>query len=322
MTHTPEISIVVPTYRRPKLLARALASLSAQTFQDWEAIVVDDEPSKGNSGVVDRSGDNRIRYVAHSENAGLSSARNTGIAESRGRYVCFLDDDDEFLPNKLQAQFDLLEANPEVGVAICHEIEVGPSGNKRVRAIDLNGDAMPALLKTDIVHAQMLMVRREILDLAGGFDVELPHHEDFDISLSLARESQYLTCPEPLLIRYTADSEMSRSIPNRIVALERIIAKHPEIHGDRRAHSRWLDRIARHHAQLGDTERWRQSTNDAIRRDPRNLRAVIARIAGPRNHVRLVKVRGRATVRFRQLASCTRGWSRNLRNNRKRRLRQ
>ena len=104
----PKVSVVIPTYNRPEFLGAAISSVLNQTFQDWELLVVDDASENDTEEVVDGFGDHRLRWFRHEKRIGGSAARNTGIVNSVGAYVAFLDDDDEWLPDKLRLQVELL----------------------------------------------------------------------------------------------------------------------------------------------------------------------------------------------------------------------
>ena len=123
MQPAPSISIVIPTYNRAGTIERALDSVFAQTFQDFEVIVVDDGSRDATRERVALYGD-RVRYI-YQENQGCSAARNRGIAEARGAFVAFLDSDDEWLPLKLDVQVRYLETHPEVDFVACMGTEAG-----------------------------------------------------------------------------------------------------------------------------------------------------------------------------------------------------
>lgn len=98
---TPTVSIILPTYNRADTIARAVRSVQAQTFQDWELLVVDDGSQDGTGDLLSGLGDDRIR-VMHQANAGTYVARNAGLAASRGRLLTFLDSDDAWRPHFLE----------------------------------------------------------------------------------------------------------------------------------------------------------------------------------------------------------------------------
>lgn len=111
----PAVSVITPTYNRPGYLKAAIESVLAQSFTDFEHIIVDDGSDSETRAVVERFDDRRIRYV-YQDNAGRGAARNRGLALATGEYVAFLDDDDLYLPEKLAVQVAFLEAQPAVGL--------------------------------------------------------------------------------------------------------------------------------------------------------------------------------------------------------------
>ena len=130
MPNTPEVSVVIPTYNRSHLLQLTLQSVEEQTFKDLEIIVVDDG-SKDNSREVIRQlqkHDNRIVYI-YQVNQGASAARNTGIRNSHGKYIAFLDSDDLWKPAKIEKQLIAFNANKDVDVVYVNYINVDINGN-------------------------------------------------------------------------------------------------------------------------------------------------------------------------------------------------
>lgn len=117
-TPTPAMTVIVPLYNTERYIAEALDSLLAQSFSDFEVVVVNDASRDAGPQIVERyiARDARFRMVTQ-ENRGLAGARNTGIREARGRYLVLLDADDSFEPDKLQRHFQHLEDNPDVGVS-------------------------------------------------------------------------------------------------------------------------------------------------------------------------------------------------------------
>src|SRR5262249_13181427 len=107
---SPQFSVVIPVYNRADTLSRVLRSVLAQTFQDFEIVVVDDGSKDDPKSVCDSFHDPRIRYLRQ-ENRGGGAARNAGIDAARGRFVAFLDSDDEFLPQHLERMHRLLSAS-------------------------------------------------------------------------------------------------------------------------------------------------------------------------------------------------------------------
>src|SRR3954454_14751931 len=104
-----KVSIVIPTRNRAELLSRAVRSVLRQTYPDWEVLIVDDASSDDTGDVVQHICDRRVRYWRHPVNEGVAADRNTAMAHSTGRYVAFLDDDDEWFPEKLANQIECFD---------------------------------------------------------------------------------------------------------------------------------------------------------------------------------------------------------------------
>jgi glycosyltransferase involved in cell wall biosynthesis len=298
MTGPPKVSVILTTYRRQSLLARSIQSVIDQTMGDWELIIVDDEPSEETRRIVASFGDNRIQYLAHEHNRGLCAARNTGIRAATASYLGFLDDDDEFLPEKLAKQLAVIEqAENEIGIVSCYEQIVGADGSMTARAIDLRGDMHPRLLQQDLVRMQLLLVRRECFDMVGLFDERLSAHDDYDMILRLSRRYRFSTVPEALVRIHETAGSMSKDVRNRIEAIEIMMRTHPEFRERPRVRSRWEVRLARHHAQLADADGWRRHLVLALRANPTNAVAWSAlatgTVFGPDAHRRLALARGR-----------------------------
>jgi glycosyltransferase involved in cell wall biosynthesis len=120
----PRVSIILPTYRRPGFLHSAISSVLNQTFEDFELIVVDDASGDNTGEIVGSFGDRRIRYVCLESNRGEAGARNAGLMklDPRAEFVAFLDDDDEWLPDKLRKQVEFMES----ALLCCKDIDKRP----------------------------------------------------------------------------------------------------------------------------------------------------------------------------------------------------
>lgn len=112
----PKVSVIIATYNRAGLLPRAVNSVLDQTHEDYEIIIVDDCSPDHTQEVIRRFNGPRVRSFRHEVNQGAAAARNTGIANARGEYIAFLDDDDECTPNRLADQVSILDSRPEVGM--------------------------------------------------------------------------------------------------------------------------------------------------------------------------------------------------------------
>jgi glycosyltransferase involved in cell wall biosynthesis len=198
----PLVSVVIPTYNRAPLLGRALASVAAQTFRDHEIVVVDDGSTDDTHAVV-RGLAAPVRLLVQA-NAGVSAARNRGVAEARGEWIAFLDSDDCWLPEKLARQVAFVAADPTVVACQTEElwirngVRVNPARHHRKPS----GDIFPASLALCLVSPSAVMLRRETLRALGGFDEGLPACEDYDLWLRLSLHAPVHLVAEPLVVRY------------------------------------------------------------------------------------------------------------------------
>ncbi|HEX7044865.1 MAG TPA: glycosyltransferase [Burkholderiales bacterium] len=232
---TPLVSVVVPTFNRPGLVGRAIASALAQTVSDIEVIVVDDAPSEETRAAVGRIGDRRVRYLAHERNRGPSASRNTGIAAARGRLIAFLDDDDEWLPAKIEKQLACLDGerlDAVAGIGLIDGKVPLRCWRSRVTLDELRrGNRWGSC--TFIGRAEAV---REVL-----FDEDLAVGEDWDFYIRFARKYTIGCLLEPLFIYHQAGTDAAS---NRLLRgartmspleLERrigVLRKHREFFGE------------------------------------------------------------------------------------------
>jgi len=192
------VSVVIPVYNRAATLPRAVASVRAQDFADWELILVDNGSGDGGAEVALALEDPRIRVIRHPVNRGAPAARNTGIRAASGRLIAFLDSDDEWLPGKLGPQVAALDAAPERLGALCtgfvlHRVATG-GRFERVPAPD--GSWQATLLDGCTVSpGSTLLARRACFDTVGLFAEDLPRFEDWDWLLRLIERYDFDCLP-------------------------------------------------------------------------------------------------------------------------------
>ena len=201
----PKVSVIIPTYNRCNVLERAIQSLLNQTFQDFELFIVDDHSSDDTHKVVAAIDDARIKYIRHGSNKGAAAARNTGIRNTSCEYIAFLDDDDEWLPEKLGLQLALLESSPpEVG-GVYTGYESVDSFSGKILHISRpvhTGNIYNALLVNNCIGStSTILLRRICFDVAGCFDENLPSFEDYDLWIRIAKYFQF-HCISSSLYRY------------------------------------------------------------------------------------------------------------------------
>ena len=200
LTQGPLVSVIVPTFDRRESVIRAAQSVLAQDYRTTEVLVVDDGSSDGTAERLEGLGDPRLRVIRQ-QNGGVARARNRGLAEARGPYIAFLDDDDSWHPEKLSHQVAALEAAP-ARVGFCHTAIELWRGDTLVetRPALAQGDVFTSLLLSNPVHAPTTtgLVRREVVEAVGGFDPALPAIEDWDWLQRVSRLYHLLALDRPL----------------------------------------------------------------------------------------------------------------------------
>ncbi|MGC6456725.1 MAG: glycosyltransferase family 2 protein [Coraliomargaritaceae bacterium] len=192
MLDCPQVSVIIPTYKRPKKCLRAVKSVLLQTFQDFEIIVGDDFGKDETKALLAELGDPRIRYFDNQGKGGsASSNRNLCLERSLGRYVTFLDSDDFILPDKLQLQYAALSVNDyETGFVISGTRVIKVQGGKYYRYKDLiptaEGDIRKAYFERRLnCYNTSLMVRRDALDSVGRWDPRIGPYDDSELLMRL-----------------------------------------------------------------------------------------------------------------------------------------
>jgi glycosyltransferase involved in cell wall biosynthesis len=228
----PLVSVIVPTYRRATLLAETLDSVAAQTYRDFEVIVVEDGSHEARE-VVARY-DDRFRYLWQ-ENQGLSGTRNTGAAAARGDWLAFIDDDDLWRPEKLARQVDRMRSAPDAVLIHTDHVTLIDgvlSEGRRLLPHDQvpSGRVLGPLFLGNFIIVSSVLLKREAFERAGRFvKGEIP--EDYDLWLRVARFGAIEFVDEPLTV-YRDHPSMSNGPwlgRGTVRVLEECLASTPEV---------------------------------------------------------------------------------------------
>lgn len=218
----PTISVIIPTYNRAHLIGESIASVLAQTYTDFELIVVDDGSTDDTEQQVRGFTDPRIIYIKQ-ENKGRSHARNCALDLARGRYIAFLDSDDLFLPDKLALQVAYLDSNLHVGMVYTSAYCIDYSGNalneRYIASVSGKIYKSIAFFRPVTITLPTVMARRELFAEVGGFDVKMHRFEDTDMWRRISKVTHIAALPEfTCKLRTHTDNSLASQRPDQIIA--------------------------------------------------------------------------------------------------------
>ncbi len=197
------VSVIIPTYKRCENLEKAINSVLRQTYDNIEIIVVDDnnpdtEYRSNNEEMMKKyKENNKVIYIKHDKNKNGAAARNTGIFASRGKYIAFLDDDDEFLENKIEKQVTFLEKNHEINCVGCQIYKRGSIVRQNINQKKMIEDILS--MKVSPITSTLLF-REKAIKSINGFDENYRRHQDVELMVRYLQENKFGYIKEPLII--------------------------------------------------------------------------------------------------------------------------
>lgn len=235
MRVTPKVSVIIPTHNRPHTLPRAIHSVLSQGYRDLEVIVVDDASETMAAAEIVAgfaANDPRVRYLRRDIGGGAAAARNTALGAARGEFVAFQDDDDEWLPGKLESQIALITSLGDE----CHL--VGGPLVRYVANVKTKIFAWPPIaggpwvdsrkfIEERTAYLQTAIVRRSALERIGGFNPDIAISEDYEMILRLLDHGRLATVAEFVTMVYEqSESSLSARKPLRVLSNQRILELH------------------------------------------------------------------------------------------------
>jgi glycosyltransferase involved in cell wall biosynthesis len=207
---------------------RAIDSVLAQTYDDFEIVVVDDCSTDDTPVVVRGYDDDRVRYIRHDENQGACAARNTGIKHSEGRYIAFLDSDDEWDETKLSKQVECIESESRsVGVVYTgYRVQRSDSlelGQVPSKSGDIHRDQ---LTKDWVSPTSAVLVKKACFDSVGVFDTELQARQDYEMWLRISQKFKFEYVKEPLVILHQdVSNRITSNVQSRMAAHQELLER-------------------------------------------------------------------------------------------------
>ena len=220
-----KVTVIIPTYNALAFLPETLQSVYAQTFTDYEIVVVDDGSVDETLVWLEAHANDKVRVIAQ-ENQGVSVARNRGVAEAKGEFIAFLDADDLWEPDKLAKQLAVFEQNPQVGLVHTGTRILEADGEfGGVFGVSVGEGLADVIRYNPIRCGSTPMVRRACFDEVGVFDSEIVRSEDWDMWVRIAVSYAFGVVDEPLVIYRQHASNKSKDYTKLLSNMERIVEK-------------------------------------------------------------------------------------------------
>jgi glycosyltransferase involved in cell wall biosynthesis len=211
------------------MLVRAVRSVAGQTYRNIEIIIVNDGPECGIEKQIKKEIElQACRVIRNVRKPGAAGARNTGFFESRGEFIAFLDDDDEWMPKKIEKQVEAFQkSNDNVGI-VCTEDIIVHNSRKSIRRRRLEGNVYENLRREHTVgNTSGPLIKRHVLEEVGLFDEDMPAAQDTELWLRIAKRYHFTTVAEPLAILHWHDSErITENRPKQILGAYMLLRKH------------------------------------------------------------------------------------------------
>lgn len=281
----PLVTAVITTYKRkPEIVKRALDSIVEQTYENIEIYVVNDHPTDQKlveelrEVVIASSRHRRVHYVVVKKNGGACKARNIALERAEGKYFACLDDDDEWMPEKVALQVQALENERGAAIAYCNaRIRYIDQGKENVRFAEKQNEGdiyCEQIEKNNIGSCSFPMFRTDVLKEVGGFDVSMPALQDWELYLRILKKYKAVYVHKPVAIYYFYDGERISAHPeNRTIAFENIHRKIiKDLECNRRSASSFYLMGTYFYSLAGDMKKARRYYILGVKNDPYNLK--------------------------------------------------
>src|SRR5690348_17923923 len=295
----PKISVVIPTQNRAEFLRAAIQSVLNQTFQDFEIIIIDDASVDETANVIQSFEDPRIRYVRHETKGGQGATRNAGIRQASGEYIALLDDDDEWLPEKLERQSGVLDRSPlKVGLVYTGFSKIDTNSRQLIHTIipRKRGSIFNDMCTDNwIGTCSTVMLRKQCFDVVGLFDESLAAGADYDLWLRISKDFDIEYVTEALVLYRMHGHSISTNNDSQIQGVEGLLRKHGRVLAQhRKSYSSFHLALGVYYCYRGDLIRGRKAFINAIRAYPFDARCyynLSLSLAGAKNFRNLKNLR-------------------------------
>ena len=228
---TKKVSVVIPTYNRPKVLMQSIKTVLNQTYKGEIELIIVDDSKKSLKQEIDKEfkknldKNRKINYIHNAKKEGAPKARNLGIQKAKGEYLAFLDDDDIWIPEKIEKQVKIMEKNKEIALVICHSLDKR-FGDERINKPPENITHEMVLKSFNLSSTSSYLVRKDTLEKIGSFDISLPSAQEYDLAIRISKNHQVYCVPEMLMIQNATKGQISEDWNRKIKGLISIYHKH------------------------------------------------------------------------------------------------
>lgn len=239
------ISVIIPTYNRETTIKRAVDSVLEQTYKNFEIIIVDDNSTDNTAKVIENIQDERIVYLRQSSNRGACVARNIGISKAKGKYIAFLDSDDQWISSKLEKEVNFLENN-NLDIVFCSHKVVNSGLTKIVPELEIKKDRIGQWIFYDNFITTGAILGKKDCFVDEKFDKELTRFQDWDLVIRLIKKYRVGHLNEVLTVNYIQSDSLTKDDLAGVTSLRKIYRKYnDDINKNSDINAKFNDRIAR-----------------------------------------------------------------------------
>lgn len=211
----PLVTVIIPTYKRePEMIAKSINSVLNQSYDNIELIIIDDSPKDYSFRIkvkdyIENLNKKQIRYIQHKTNLGANAARNTGIKNANGKFIAFLDDDDEWEFNKLELQIKEF-TNERIGLVYCKARVINTTDETVRPMINIirKGNYFKELLKQNFIGSNsFVVIRSDVIRTVGMYDENLTSNQDYDLFIRISQQYEISGVNKTLVNYYVHGNE-------------------------------------------------------------------------------------------------------------------